>query len=305
MKGLTKRETPIQNIAFVSISAAIVALLSLLLEFVPFSALFVTLLLPTIAACSVEYTKGKYGFLFLFASLLLSFIVTLSNYMDTLFYVYPALISGFLYGTLRKYHLAVPLIVFACSVLSLLLNYAMIPLIKLIYEIDIIPFTINLLGLSSKTNILDIVPAFLFVYSLAEIGISHLFIELTNKKLHYEEKEEGRYSYWYLLISTIFGAFVFLFMFFAPSMGYLFLVVSSYFLFAHCVDAFPNLKVAHYLILGALLLCSIFLIAILYPFIPSTNGLLLIEIPLLSFDFAFFLFGLQYLKRKGESDEEK
>lgn len=301
MKGLTKRETPIQNLAFVSLCTAIVALLSLLLEYVPFSAFLVVLILPTVSAFSVEYTKKKYGFLFLVASLLLSFIVTLSNYMDTLFYVYPALLSGFLYGTLRKYRLPIPLIVFACSVLSLLLHYAIIPLIDLIYEIDIIAFTITLFGLSQKTNVLDIVPAFLFIYSLAEIGISHLFIELTNKKFHYEAKDEERYANWYLLISVIFGTFVFLFMFIAPSIAYLFLIVSFYFLCAHAMNLFPVLKTWHYLVLGALLLVSIFLIAILYPFVPSTNGLLLIEIPLLSFDFAFFLFGLQYLNRRKDS----
>lgn len=295
MLMMKERKGASQNIAFAAILVAVIAVFSLLATWVPISAIFIILFIPPLSALAVEYCERKYAWLFLFSALSVSIAVTANNYIDTLFYVFPGIISGFFYGYLRKTSFPLTLNVFSSSLLSMGLNYLSLPLIRAIFQVDMIPFTLALLHLQEVEHILYIVPAFVFSLSLAEITISHLLIEVLNAHLNYPKRSEMRTAMSYPFISLLFGALSVGMAFVSPPLGFVFLVFSFYFALAGDFHYFQKGKAIHFIVLVCLVIFSIFLFAFFYKSFPKDTGLLLLSLFLIANDFAMAPIGLQYL----------
>lgn len=289
MKRFQVRHGPSQNIAFLGLLTSIVAVFSLLCEFVPFSSFFVVLFLPAIASFAIEYSERPYSFLFVIASLGISIAVTASSFQETLFYIYPAICSGSLYGALRKHGLNVALTIFVSSFLSLALNYLAIPLVALFYEIDMIGSILKILGLTSKTNIYWIVPSLIYVYSLLELAISFFFIEFINIRFSYEiPKTKIDFVAYYPIFSLAFSSISLLLAWFYPPLSYLFLIMGFYWMVFAAVYSIGGKFVTHYVIMTSMFIVSLFLFAFFYKSMPSSTGLLLLNVFPLTLDLPLF-----------------
>ena len=289
VKRFSVRHGPSQNIAFLGLLTSVVAVFSLLCEFVPFSSLLIVLFLPSIASFAIEYSEKPYSFLFVVASLGISIAVTASSFQETLFYIYPAICSGSLYGALRKRGLNVALTIFLASFLSLALNYLAIPLVKLFYEIDMINSVLTILGLANKANIYWIVPSLIYVYSLLELGISFFFIEFVNIRFGYEiPKLKIRFESCYPFLSLGLSSLSLLLAWFYPPLSYLFLLLAFYWMIFASVTSLGGRFILHYVVLISLFIIATFLFVLFYKSMPSGTGILLLNLFPLMLDLPLF-----------------
>ncbi len=302
MNLLKERKGPSQNIAFASILVATISSFSLLAEFFPLSAIFIVLFIPPLSALAVEYCERKYAWLFLCSALLLSFAVTANNCIETIFYIFPGIISGFFYGYMRRSSLPLFLNVFLSALLSMGLNYLALPLIEALFGINMIDFALSLLNLQEVASIDCIVPLFIYALSLSEIAISHLLIELLNSRVGYRKEKETVVPAFYPLLSLLFGGMSIGFAYVYPPLGYLFLSFGLY--FALCADFsfFNKAKTVHFVFFFLFLIAAIFLFAFFYKAMPSGSGLLLLSLLFIGNDFATLPIGLQllFVRKKDE-----
>lgn len=301
MKRFTIRHGPPQNIAFLGLLTSIVAVFSLLCEFVPFSSLFIVLFLPSVASFAIEYSEKPYSFLFVVASLGISIALTASSFQETLFYIYPAICGGSLYGALRKHGLNVAITIFIASFLSLSLNYLAIPLVKLFYEIDMIDSILKILGLANKANIYWIVPSLIYLYSLLELGISFFFIEFINIRFSYAPpKPKIDFVSCFPFLSLGFSSLSLLLSWFYPPLAYLFLLLGFYWMIFASVSSLGGRFVFYYATMVSLFIISTFVFALYYKSMPSGTGLLLLNLFPLTLDLPLF-----FLNRKKKKLENK
>lgn len=300
MSFFKERTTPTQNIAFLSLMAAVNALLAVLLAFVPLSDLFVVLVLPLVSAMVGLLCQKQYLPIYAIAAIGVSLATSAYNMQATFFYVIPAILSGTLYGFLYHSKQPLPYLILYTALLELGMMALSILIIKGIYENDIIAFFLHVLGLTNHPYIHDIVPAFLLTYALAQTAISHFVIQGFFSRFHLEEKSNEK-----LLLSYPIGAICAVvlalsFIVYSPATSYFFLVLALY------LTAFSSLlfvtKFAWwvYLVLGVMELLSLYGFASLYSLVPADGGLVLLSFFLFSLDTATLLGRLLLLKKKKE-----
>ena len=123
MKFFSERRTPSQNIAFLAIAAALNAIFSLLIHFVPLSDFVVLLFLPLISAMVGLLCEKKYLPVYLVAALGVSLAVTAYDISTTLFYVVPAILSGTAYGFFYHKSWPLPYVLLGTAIITMALNY--------------------------------------------------------------------------------------------------------------------------------------------------------------------------------------
>lgn len=305
MELLLPRKTPAQNLAFLSIMAAVNAVMAIIATLLPLSAFFIILVLPLVSALAAVYCEDKYLLPYAVGASLVAVGATAYNLESTIFYVIPAIISGCFYGFLLKKQVPVVLLVFLSALLELGLNYAALPLIKAMYDVDVIEAGLKILGLAGKDWILIIVPTFLFGYALAEASISHLLITGIINKFSLPKIVYG--------LDWIPALFSLLFSFIALSLGfinliaaYLFLAFGIYFMVFGIIPLLKHNPAWIYVVFVGLAFLSFYLFAYFYSLMPAHGGLLLISLFLISVSASSLLSSL-LLKRKqnrlGKKDE--
>lgn len=301
MKFFSERHTPSGNIALMSLFAGINAAFALLATLVPLSDLAVLLLLPVGNALVMVLCEKKYLLPYLVASLLVCALVSCYDLRETLFYVYPAILSGGLYGFLVKEKLPLPLVVFASALLSLGFNYLSLPLIQALYGVDMIAFIKGVFGLTSYAYVDDIIPTFFFGYSLAEIALSHFLISLVFEEFKIDYSMPAWFRYASPVISLAFASLALGIGFVYVPLAYLFLAFALYFALFGALVLLKPAKPWLYVLLGGGMLGSIFLFAICYPLMGANRGLLLLSIFLIVVDLISLLQTFFLLKKPAEA----
>src|SRR5574344_1723547 len=300
MEVFSSRKGPSQNIAFISITTALTLVLSGLASFVPLSGFFIIIVLPFASFVTILLTENKYGLLFLIAAPLLSIAVTAYAFQETLFYIIPSLLTGALFGYLSKWHFSLAISFFLSSLLSMGLTYLSLPLIKAIYEVDIINFALSLLGLANKSSIYNIVPSFIFAISLASLALAYLFGEVINEKIHLSRNNDDKYAFIYPALSVLFASLALGLIFILPSYAFIFLAFSLFFACFSCLLLTSGTKKWLYILLGVLLLVALIGFICLYPLYSQENGLILLSLFSFSIAIPSFIRGLK-LKKKGKT----
>lgn len=299
MKFFRLRKTPSEQLSFIALMVGIEVVLAVLASFVPLSDLFVILVLPLASVLVALLCETKFLGIYLFSSLLLVSVTTCYDLRSTLFSVLPAIIMGTGYGFCLKKKLPLSFVVFFSALLSLGLNYLSLPLIRLIYDVDMISFAKGVLGLSDYAYVDDIIPTFLFGYALAEVGLSHLLAQLFLSEFEGEESHPGWESYAEIGSGFLFGGLAIGFAFVNVPAAYVFWAFGLYF----SIFAFFILLDAHrpylFILLGALALGAIFLNAILYSSLPQDTGMILTTLFYWTIDISSLIGRL--LLKKGKS----
>ena len=97
-----KRETLTQNIAFMGIMAAINVVFVLLTTFVPLLFVLIVFVLPLTSTMVALHCNKKFFPIYAVATIGLCLICTIWKIDDTLFYVIPSIISGFVFALLAE-----------------------------------------------------------------------------------------------------------------------------------------------------------------------------------------------------------
>lgn len=303
MKLLSKRETPIENVTLMGLGAAINVALALLSTFIPFSSFFVILFLPLVSALVAFYCKDKYLLLYIIASAGVSLLSTCYDLSITLFDVIPALIIGTLFGFLMKKGFPNGYLILLASLVKVGLNYLMLLLLKLIYGVDIIDSLIQLINLQSVENIYQIVPTFIFGYSLIQELVCYIVIYLSTTSLIDEKvKFKDIYPSINFAASFLFIGLGFGLSFISISIGYFLSAIGIYFSIASFMAIFKKNPWWIYLMLGVLCLASFYLSVFLYDKLDKNVAPLLFLSIFASLSLCGGVSSLSFKAKKGEKE---
>jgi hypothetical protein len=303
MNFLQKRTTPSENVSFMGVMCAVNAVFALLGSFIPFSDLILVLFLPLVSALVGFLCQPKYLLAYLPSAVGVVLAVTCFSMGTTLFYVIPAILSGTLYGFLIQKQIPVSITVFLTAVLELALNYLMLPCIDALYEIDMIESIKIMLQINSYQYVDDIIPMFVFGYSLAQVGISHFIIQGVYSSFNFQYAPESWLSFWCPIVAGFFGVLALSLALVAVSVAYVFLAFGVYF------TAFSSLNLLRknpwyvYLTLGVMFALAVYSFAIWNGYFPKDSGMLLSAIFLLSVDTPSLLSSLLLSLRRKPSQK--
>ena len=115
-----------------ALMAAINVIFVLLTTLVPFLLFLLVFILPLTSLIVCLYCKKKYFILYALSTIILCLLVTIWNIGDTLFYVIPSIITGFLFGLLLEKKMSGIIIILITTLTQAILMYPMIPLVHLI-----------------------------------------------------------------------------------------------------------------------------------------------------------------------------
>lgn len=285
-----KRISPVENLTFIAMMVAFDAILSLVSALVPFSAIFLMLLAPLTSAAVALFCRKRYIPLFLLAALGIGIAVTAWDFLNTIFYLFPALLTGTLYGLLWQWRVPSSLNIFVTSLLSLALFYASISLIKaMLGGVDMIEVLLTLIRRQGDPVARTIVPLFLYGYSLTQTALSHAFLVTELRHLDQEEPEEATWPKWYPLFATLLLVSSLVTAFFHAKTAYFLFGLGAYWAVASAFALAPKIHPVAIALLVFTVFGSVFLFAGVYRYMPSESGLLLLNAPLLLLTLASFL----------------
>lgn len=212
--NMDKKYITTSDITFISLMSALVCVMSLILIFIPFSFLLMIIVYPLISSYVSYKSKIKVSLLFMLSSIILSFIICFGDIGNVLFYIIPGLILGFSIGLMTKKTLQFFNIFVFSTIISFILFEISIPLINVIYSIDFIDSTLNLIGISASYNFIILFHLIIFIVNLTITFITIFFIYIVLKKvkivLNFNFKTSISYkniciSSLFLIISIIFS----------------------------------------------------------------------------------------------------
>ena len=300
MRFFRPKVTPVENITFIAMMTAFNALISLIGTLLPFSAFFIMILTPLTSASVALFCKKRYLAIYLFASIGICIAATAWDFMTTLFYMIPALITGAVYGFLWRLGLPSSANLFLCALISMVFFYLSILLIKGLLGADMIEVLLTLIRRGQDPVAREIFPLFVFVYSLAQVAIMHAFLSSELERLGQTQIPENKAAMFYPILSSLLLILCIVFAFFTAKAAYFFLGTGIYWAIASMMLFWPKLHKLSILFLLLTLFGSVLAFAGIYRYMPPHTGLCLLAIP-------FFLSGLLgwlnrwFVKRKDKN----
>ena len=273
-----KRETLVQNIAFLAIMAAINVVLLLLATLFPYLLLFLTLILPFVSLLVTIYCKKRYYPIYLLATIGLSFLVSFDAISNILFYILPGVLSGFVFGFCLEreipsnYSILYSALVYVmCSYLSLVLCNALLG--ESIEEVYFRLLNLNLFPLKHF-----LIAPFIFAIAIIQSSLSYLVIQREIGKLGLEEKEIS--DDFELLYVLVFILLTLLSYWIKPEIYLMFLGFTLYEFFNVLKDTFRRSTKLFVICISVALAVMIFALAIFYSIISSQGLLLVLLVPI-------------------------
>ena len=278
MAPFKKRETLVQNITYMALMAAINVVFVLLTTFVPVLFFLIVFVLPLTSTIVALLCKKIYFPIYALSTIILCLVCTIWKIDDTIFYVIPSIISGFVFALMVEKQLPAPLIIIATTIIQMAFSYASIPLIKVMTGRFIVDDFASIFGLKNYAFLDYVVPSFIFFMALVQETLSFIVTNEEIKIFGYELKKTNLSS-WLMIIFL--GASLTLTIIFALTykpLSYVGLLLALYFTACIVVGLLDRKKKWLYIALAGSLLVSFFLFALIYQYIPEPLGLLCVGI---------------------------
>ena len=275
---IKKKETLTQNITYMALMAAINVIFVLITTFFPVMFFLIVFILPLTSAIVVVHCKKRYFPIYAFATIGLCLICTIWKIDDTIFYVIPSILSGFLFGFMSEKKVPSIWIIMATTALQIGLTYAAMPLIKLITGRDIIQVFATAFSINTFQYLDYVVPAFIFFMSLTQEVISYVVIKEELAKFGVQYDEPKAIDLILFISSMVSLTLTVVFAFIYGPMAYLFSLFTLFFGIYTIIYLISLNKKLVYILLGVSLFLSIFFFALLYKLVPQPLGLLFVNI---------------------------
>jgi len=289
VKLFRNRETPNENIAFLAMMAALVAIVSLIAALLPLSSIAVMILVPLFAASVSIFCKGRYIPIFLIGAFGLAMALSAWNFTNTIFYVLPSLVTGVAYGLFWKLKLPSSLSIFLTSIIGFLLFLLSLKLVELFTGINMQSFLLAIIKKEDSPSAPLVFPLFCLAYSVAQIAIAHIFLSFELSRLSVKENADGSLQKFYPLISIGFSILSLICGFFSLKTAYLFLGFSLFWTVASCPIFLKGVHSITWVALGISLFASLLLFAFALPRIEGYAGMLILLAPLALIDGCVYL----------------
>ena len=276
--NITKRETLVQNIAYMAIMAAINVVFVLITTLVPALLFLMIFVLPLTSTMVTLLCKKKYFPIYAVATIGLCMVVTLWKIDDTIFYVIPSIITGFFFGIMMEKGIPAPWIILCNTIIQLGLSFASVPLIQVMTGRNIITDFATVFKLNNFAHLDILSVCFVFVLSLIQMIFSYMISKEEMQKLGFKFNEfDGKHPTFLLGLGTSLTVTL-IFSFFYPPIAYLFSLISLFITGVITVPLLLEKKKWIYASLVGLLIFTFFFVGGLYTLIPAPNGMLLINI---------------------------
>lgn len=299
MVEFKKNETIIQNLTFMALMAAINVVFVILSTLVPFLTILLVFVLPLTSVTVTLYCKKRFFPIYAIATTILCLAVVAWNFSDTLFYVIPSIISGFLFGVFAKKKCPAIFLILVPTLVQVVFTYISIPLIKLIFELDIISFFLNVFGLQNNSAMYLVIPSVIFLLSLIQSTLSYMVIKEELPKLQIVLHENNKFFYLTLVGSVTALILTGLLAAFIIEWSYFVLMISLFFGIYLAISSFIDRKLWVLILEGVSLLITFFIFSSCYNLVGKTYAFLLVGIfPLLMTIIAFCNICLSKLKKK-------
>ena len=280
MELFSKRESLVQNIAYMAIMAAINVIFVLLSNILPVLLFLLVFILPLTSAIVTIYCKKRYYPIYFVVTLLLCFAVTSGfSIFDTFIYVLPSLITGFLFGyAIEKQVPAIYVLVVVSLIQYALTILTFFILGKIVTDLNLTETIINAFGLKDYAFKAAILQVFLFIVSEIQILLSLLFIKIEIKKLGLDINLYCKKPYFLYLFQIVFFALsVISYFYFKDYTIVMILSVLPIYVY-QIVILMLKRKIWIYVSLVIIHLAFLFLFALLYSYTTSPNQIILILI---------------------------
>ncbi len=229
MNIFSKRETVSQNIAFIGLMAAINAIFVGLASFIPVLFILIIFILPITSTLVWLFCQKRYFFIYSIATVLVCFIFFAFQITDTIFYVIPSIISGFVFGIMLEKKAPTFWILFVSSIVQAVVTYACLPLIELLFEINTIEYFIQILGLSEFAYQDYLPAAFIFVLSIIQSVITYSVLTDEISKMGRKESDKEVSLLLVMIIEYVLIALSIAFAFIYGPVSFLFMCFAIYF----------------------------------------------------------------------------
>lgn len=275
MNFFKRKETIVENITFMAIMAAINVVFVLLTNFIPFFLfVFVFILALSSALVSVLCHK-KYFVLYAIPTILLCSLVNIS---DTLFYIIPSLVTGFIFGLFYNKRFPSILIIVSLTLIQCLFTYCSLPFIELLFERDIVFDIAKIFGLEEYKYLNYIKHMFIFIISFIQEVVAYLIICSQLDKFTKEKSSDNTHIFLCSLINVTSLLLMVLFGFIYPEISYIFLFISLILTVENVLKTILKKSKFINIQLGIATLVGLFIFAALYPHVATYASLLLIGV---------------------------
>ena len=295
MALFSKKTTLVHNITYMAIMTAINLVFIVLDTFVPFMMLLLILLLPFVSAVVSYFCQKRYYIIYAVASVGLCLIFSISS---TIFYIVPALCSGFVIGLLLDKKINPFWMILSSTLIEAALTYAFIPLIKLMTGADMVETFLTIFRLSEFAYKEELTHIFILFIALTQCSITHFVLLSEIKKIGVETDTHVVSFIPYiigLLACLVIGTIL---AFTYKPLSLAFVALSFYFAIFLLVYIVMAKRISEYVILGVLTLTAFIVFVIFFTKIDKPMGFMLfglfpLAVGLTSF-FQFFLLNRQH-----------
>ena len=278
MELFKKRETTVENITYLGIMAAINVIFVLLTNVLPVLFFLIVFVLPLTSAVVTLFCKKIYFPIYFIVTLALCFLVNLGFHIfDTFLYVFPSLITGFLFGYMAEKKCPVLYIILLLSLFQFGFNILTFLFIdRLIGNVSLFSSLMTVFGLGSFTFKTTFAAVFVYIIAVIQIIFTYILISTQIKKLGFEFNLEDNYHLLQYIVLIFFLVAMVLGMFFYVDFALVFLVAMLPIPVNLAVSLIMKKKLWIIISLGASLLASMFVLALVYNYVSSPNQLCLI-----------------------------
>lgn len=272
MALLKKKTSLVHHITYMGIMAAINLLFIVLATYLPFLMFIPIIFLPFASAIVSYYCLKRYYPIYAVATIGLCLIF---NINDTIFYVVPAIITGFFIGYLLTKRVNPFWLILVSTIIESALTFAFIPLINVVSNVDIVETFISAFKLESFVYKTELTYLFIFFISLIQCGLTHFVLLSDAKKIGIEINTVVNSYAPYIIGLEISLILMFVLSLFYLPLALIFLAISLYFSIFLLIDILVSKKIIIYVLLVILFLVAFFSFAIFYTKVIAPFGILL------------------------------
>jgi len=216
-----KKTTPIGNITYMALMAAINVIFILLTTWIPVLFILLVFILPLASTIVAYFCQKKYFIIYAVATIAVCSLVSFWDIGNVLFYVIPSIVSGLIFGVLIDKGISPIFIIISGVLAQIVLSYVAIPLIYLLYQRNIVTDFAAIVSLQNYSYLEYLQTIFICVLAIVQQTLSFMIIieELNKIKINplFLRKDDIIISF----LTLFFIAFSVVFAFIYPEISYL------------------------------------------------------------------------------------
>lgn len=280
MNFVKKRETPVQNIAYIGIMSAINLIFVLLSNLLPVLFLLLVFVLPLTSVIVTLLCKKVYLPIYFVVTFLLCFTINLGfGIYDTFIYVVPAMITGIMFGLMIEKRVPAILILVATSIIQFgLTHLTFFILSNYITNVNFYESLYSLFGLSTFAFKPALTVIFTYLIAQIQISLTYILVKYEVNRIGIEVNLSNEKRFVLYIPVLIAGILSIISYYYFPSWSLLFTLMITPIVVCEFLQLIISKYIWVYISLAATLVASVFLFAFLYQYVAAPNQLILINI---------------------------